>query len=166
MQRDSHASHVPYQMRCALLLGTITSTIVACGGSYSPTSPSTSTSNSAVVAIEGLTATVEPITSPGSGVLYRLTYHARETGGKTGATLTATHFALSNGLSADGNFTGPGALQVPRVAANGTITVESDLSVLTTAAAASHVVFTVTYTDDNGRTGSAGAAADISPVTP
>jgi hypothetical protein len=55
---------------------------------------------------------------------------------------------------------------VPRVPANGTITVESNLSVLTTAAAASHVVFTVTYTDDNGHTGSVSAAADISPVTP
>jgi hypothetical protein len=48
----------------------------------------------------------------------------------------------------------------------GTITIESDLSVLTTAAAASHVVFTVTYTDDKGQAGSASAAADIVSVTP
>jgi len=153
-----------YRLVCALILGTITGA-TACGGS-SPTSPSTPTSNGAVVAIEGLTATVEPITSPGTGWLYRLTYRVHETGGKTAATPTATHFALSNGFSADGNFTGPGVLQVPRVPANGTITVESNLSVLTTTAAASHVVFTVTYTDDNGHTGSVSAAADISTVTP
>ena len=107
-----------------------------------------------------------PITSPGTGWLYRLTYHVHETRGKTGATLTATHIALSNGTSADGNFTGPVVLQVPRVPANGTITVETDLSVLTAAAAASHVVFTVTYVDDIGQTGSASAAADIPPVAP
>jgi hypothetical protein len=155
-----------YRLVRALLVATVTGAIAACGGSSSPTSPSTPTSNGAVVEIEGLTATVEPITSPGTGWLYRLPYHVRETGGKTGATLTATHIALSNGITADGDFTGPGALQVPRVPANGTITVETHLSVLTTAAAASHVVFTVTYTDDNGHAGSAAAAADISPVTP
>jgi hypothetical protein len=155
-----------YRLVCALVLGTMTGAMAACGGSSSPTSPSTPTSNGAVVAIEGLTATVESITSPGTGWLYRLTYHVHETAGKTGATLTATHFVLSNGFSADGNFTGPGVLQVPRVPANSMITVESDLSVLTTAAAASHVVFTVTYTDDDGHTGSGSAAADISPVTP
>jgi hypothetical protein len=54
---------------------------------------------------------------------------------------------------------------LPRVPPHGAITVETHLSVLTTAAAASHVVFTVTYTDDNGHTGSASAATDTSPVT-
>jgi hypothetical protein len=155
-----------YRLVRALLLTTITCAIAACGGSSSPASPSTATSDGAVVAIEGLTATVEPIISPGNGWLYRLVYHVHETGGKTGATLTATHFALSNGIIADGDFTGPGVLQTPRVPPHGAITVETNLSVLTTAAAASHVVFTVTYTDDNGHTGSASAAADTSPVTP
>jgi hypothetical protein len=155
---------ISYRPVCALLLGMIIGAIAGCGSS--PASPSPPTSTGAVVAIEGLTATVEPITNPGTGWQYRLTYHAHETGGKTGATLTATHFVLSNGLSADGNFTGPGVLTVPRVPANGTLTVASTVSVLTTAAAASHVVFTVTYTDDNGHTSSANATADISPVTP
>jgi hypothetical protein len=154
-----------YRLARALLLLTISGASAACGGSSS-TSPSTGTSDAAVLAIEGLTATVEPITSPGTGWLYRLPYHVHETGGKTGATLTATHVALSNGTTADGNFMGPGVLQVPRVPPNSTITVETHLSVLTTAAAASQAVFTVTYTDDNGHTGSASAAADISPVTP
>jgi hypothetical protein len=155
-----------YRLVRALLLTTITWAIAACGGSSSPTSPSTATSDGAVVAIEGLTATVEPITSPGNGWLYRLAYHVHETGGKTGATLTTTHFALSNGITADGDFSGPGVLQLPRVPPHGAITIETHLSVLTTAAAASHVVFTVTYTDDNGHTGSASASADTSPVTP
>jgi hypothetical protein len=145
-----------------LLLGTIIAATIGCGGS-----PSSSTlTTNAVVVLEGLTATVEPITSPAAGWLYRVPYHAHETGGKTGATLVSTHFALSNGQTADGNFTGPGVLQVPRVIAGGMITIESHLSVLTTAAPASHVVFTVTFTDDNGRMGSASADADISLTTP
>jgi hypothetical protein len=145
---------------------------VGCGSSSSPTTSSGIT-DKAVVAIEGLTATVEAITSPGPGWLYRLTYHTHETGGKTGATLTATHIALSNGETADGNFQGPGVLQVPRVPAYGVITVETSLTVLTTAATlptaaapASHVDFTISYTDDKGHTGSASTAADISPLTP
>ena len=145
-----------------LLLGAISAATFACGSNSAPTTASTAVNNVAVVAIEGLAATVEPITSPGNGWLYRLTYHVHETSGHAGATLTATHFALSNGLNADGNFTGPGVLQTPRVPANGLITVESNLSVLTTATPASQVVFTVTYTDDTGRTGSATAEADIS----
>ena len=154
-----------YQLLRALLLGATAAAIAGCGVSSSSTSPSASTNNAAVVAIEGLTATVEAITSPGIGWLYRLPYRPHETGGKVGATLTATHFALSNGQTADGTFTGPGVVQVPRVPPNGTITVESTLSVLTTAPAASRVVFTVTYTDDSGHTGSATAAADILLVT-
>jgi hypothetical protein len=148
-----------HRLMYVLLLGTIAGAIAACGGPSTPTSP-----NGAIAAIEGLTATVEPITSPGTGWLYRLTYRVHETGGKTGATLTATHFALSNGFSVAGNFSGRRV--VPRVSAHGTLTIESDLSVVTTAPAASHVVFTITYTDDNSQTSSASAAADISPVTP
>lgn len=158
------ANQKPHTTYRFLLLGMIMCAIFACGGSSSPASPSAATGNSAVVAIEGLTATAEPITSPGTGWLYRLPYRVHETAGRTGATLTAMHFALSNGLSADGDFTGPGVTQVPRVPANGTITVESHLSVLTTAAAASHVEFTLTYTDDNGHAGSVTAGADIAQV--
>ena len=146
---------------CVFLLAGIVCAAAACGGS-SPASPSTS--NRAVVAIEGLTATVEPITAPAAGWLYHLVFRAHETSGTVGAALTATHFALSNGLTADGGFTGPGVLQAPRVAASGTITAEATLSVLTTAPAASHVVFTVSYLDDNQHTNSANAAADISPA--
>ena len=149
-----------HRLACALLLGTMTSAIGACGHSSSPAAPSNDT---AVVAIEGLSATVEPITTPGTGWLYRLDYHAHETGGKTGATLTATHIALSNGLNADGDFSGPGVLSVPRAPAGGAIAAETSLSVLTTAAAASHVTFTLTYTDDHGHQGSITADADISP---
>jgi hypothetical protein len=154
----------------ALLLGAMLCTIVGCGSSTSPTTSSGIT-DKAVVAIEGLTATVEAITNPGPGWLYRLTYHTHETAGRTGATLTATHVALSTGETADGDFKGPGVLTVPRVPAYGTITVVTNLTVLTTAAtlptaagAASHVEFTISYTDDNGHTGSASAAADISPL--
>jgi hypothetical protein len=152
-----------YQLVRALLLGAIIGTAAACSDSSSLTSPST---DAAVMTIEGLTVTVESITSPDTGWLYRLRYNAHETAGKTGATLTTTHIALSNGLNADGDFSGPGVLQAPRVSAYGIIQVETHLSVLTTAVPASHLVFTLGYTDDKGRTGSASAAADISPVTP
>ncbi len=55
---------------------------------------------------------------------------------------------------------------MPHVAADGTIIVESHLSILTTAAAASHVDFTITYVGDDGKTGSVIAAADFSHVPP
>jgi hypothetical protein len=153
------------QLLRPLILGAVISAIIACGNS-SPTSPSTPINDTAVIAIEGLAPTVEPITSPDKGWLYRLRYNARETAGKTGATLTTTHIALSTGVMADGDFSGPGILTVPRVPASGIIQVETHLSVLTTAAAAPHLVFTLGYTDDKGHPGSASVAADISPVSP
>ncbi len=57
-------------------------------------------------------------------------------------------------------------VEMPHVAADGTIIVESHLSILTTAAAASHVDFTITYVGDDGKTGSVIAAADFSHVPP
>ena len=146
----------------ALLMGTLSCAISACGSS--PSSPSPSASKATVVGITVRTSTVEPITTPGTGWLYRLLYDIRETGGKTGATLTLAHWALSNGFATNDNFSGSGVIQVPHVAAGGTITVESHLSVLTTAAPASHVDFTVTYMADEGQTGSISTAADISLV--
>ena len=154
-----------YLLPRALLIGAIVSAIVACGNS-SPTLPTTPMNDSAVIAIEGIAVTVEAITSPDTGWLYRLRYSAHETAGKTGATLTTTHIALSNGVMADGDISGPGILTVPRVPASGIIQVETHLSVLTTAAAASRLAFTLGYTDDKGHTGVASVAADISPVKP
>jgi hypothetical protein len=119
-----------------------------------------------MIAITVRKSTVEPITAPGTGWLYRLQYEVREAGGKTGATLKLAHWALSNGFTTDDNFSGSGVLQTPHVAAGGTITVESTLSVLTTAAPATHVDFTVTYAGDDGQTGSVATAADISLVPP
>src|SRR5689334_16252985 len=103
---------------------------IACGSS-SPAAPAAPPTNTAVISIELVTSTVEPITTPSNGWSYRLTYRARETTGQTGATLTTAHFALSTGLDADGNFSGPGVQQVPHVPANGVITVQTNLSVLT-----------------------------------
>ena len=140
----------------------LASTMAACVGSLAA-SPATPTTSDAVAAITSLTATVESITTPGKGWLYRLRYQVHETGGKSGATLVSYHIALSNRSTADGNFSGPGVQRVPHVAANGTITVETTLSVITKAAAASHVTFTVTYTDDSGETDSATFDADVSP---
>ena len=143
---------------CALVLGVLS----ACGNSSPAASPSRPLI--AVVAITLKKATVEPITTPGTGWLYRLLYEVRETGGTTGATLTLGHWALSNGFTTNDNFSG--VLQVPHVGAGSTITVESHLSVLTTAAPASHVDFTITYMGDDGQTGSVSIAADISQVPP
>jgi hypothetical protein len=148
------------RLSCALVIGVIGGAITACGSSS--TSPSNATSSAAVVGITVRRSTVEPITTPGTGWLYRLLYDVRETGGKTGATFTLAHWALSNGFTTNDNFSG----QMPRVAPGGTITVESHLSVLTTAAPASHVDFTISYTGDDGQTGSVSTAADISQVAP
>jgi hypothetical protein len=150
-----------YRLLCALLVATMN---CACGSSSM--SPSSAPNNAAVVGITVRTSTVEPITTPGAGWLYRLRYEVREAGGKTGATLTLAHWALSNGFTTNDTFSGSGVLQTPHVAAGGTITVESTLSVLTTAAPATHVDFTITYTGDDGQTGSIAAAADISLVPP
>jgi uncharacterized protein affecting Mg2+/Co2+ transport len=148
----------------ALFLETLGGALSACGSS--PPSPSTSASKAAVVGITVRTSTVEPITTPGTGWLYRVLYEVRETGGKTGATLTLAHWALSNGFSTNDNFSGAGVIQVPHVAAGGSITVESHLSVLTTAVPASHVDFTITYMGDDGQTGSVSTSADVSLVPP
>jgi len=149
---------------CALVVGLISSAVTACGSSS--TSPSPATTNAAVVAITVRKSTVEPITTPGIGWLYRLQYDVRETGGKTGATLTLAHWALSNGFATNDNFSGSGVIQVPHVAAGSTINVESHLSVLTTAAPASHMDFTITFSGDDGQTGSISTAADITVVPP
>jgi hypothetical protein len=149
------------QLPCALLVIGISA---ACGSS--PTPPSTVPNNAAVIGITVRKATVEPITTPGNGWLYRVQYEVREAGGKTGATLTLAHWALSNGFTTNDNFSGSGVIQTPHVAAGGAITVESTLSVLTTAAPATHVDFTISYTGDDGQTGSVGTAADVSLVPP
>ena len=140
---------------CVLVLA-IASASAGCGGSSPPVSPTTT---AAVVVLSGLTAIVEPITTPGNGWLYRLTYQVRETGGMRGATLTNQQFSLSNGLTAGGTFN-----TMTRVPAASAITVQSTLSVLppTATAAASHVAFSITFTDDGGLSGSASAEADIS----
>ena len=127
-----------------------------------PTSPG-STTNRATIVIVGLTATVEPLTTtPQPGLVYRLTYQLHESAGRMGATAIAQHFAFSDGTTADGNFSG--ALTPPQVAPAATITVQSTVSRFPASTPATHVSFTVTYTDDGGQSGAASAEADISRV--
>jgi hypothetical protein len=150
------AMHFPRVAR-AVALVTIGSSI-AC--SATPSAP-TSTVTGASVVITILTATVEPLTTtPQPGLLYRVTYRVHETGGRSGVTLVQQHFALSDGTAADGTFSA--ALMPPHVAPAGTITVESTLSIYPTTTPASHVTFSVTYTEDGGKSGTASAEADIS----
>jgi hypothetical protein len=149
-----------HQLLRAPLVSIMSAVLAACGSSSM--SPSAAPNNAATIGIAVRQSTVEPITTPGTGWLYRLLYEVRETGGKTGATLTLAHWALSNGFTTNDNFSGSGVIQTPHVAPGGTITVESTLSVLTTAAPASHVDFAITYTGDDGRTGSVATAADLS----
>jgi hypothetical protein len=101
------------RLPCALLVGIVSGAITACGSSS--TSPSPATNNDAVVGMAVRGSTVEPITTPGTVWLYRLLYDVRKTGGKTGATLTLAHWALSNGFATNDTFSGSGVLQVPRV---------------------------------------------------
>ncbi len=144
-----------------LFVASLSSTMAACGSS-TPASP-TPTTSIAVAVFVTFNATVESITTPGNGWLYRFVYQMHETSGKSGATLVGYHIALSNGASVDGNFNGPGVLQTPRAVPNGNISAETTLSVLTTNPPASHVTFTLTYTDDSGRTASTTTDADIRP---
>src|SRR5262245_34597134 len=94
--------------------------IAAIGGaiactSQGPASPGPTTVNRGTLAIVGLTATVQPLTTtPQPGLVYRLTYQLHESAGRIGATAVAQHFAFSNGLSADGDFNA--ALTPPHVA--------------------------------------------------
>lgn len=144
---------------CALIIGVATT---ACASSSA--SPSPAPRSGAVVNLVVTASTVEPITTPAAGWLYRLFYDVHETGSNTGATLTLGHWALSNGLTTNDTFSGAGVLQVPHVVAGGKISIEAHLSVLTTAPPASHVDYTLTYTGDDGQTGSASTGADISRV--
>ena len=139
-------------------------TAIACG-SQGPSAPGATTSNRAALAIVGLTATVQPLTTtPQSGLVYQLTYQLHESAGRIGATAVAQHFAFSNGMSADGNFNT--AITPPHVAPGGTITVQSSYSIFPATTPASHVTFTVTYVDDTGQSGMTSAEADVSPIGP
>ena len=146
--------------RCAraLAIATIGGSI-ACGSASSPTTPAI---NSASIALLGLTATVEPLTTtPQPGLLYRLTYQVHESGGTIGATLVTQHFALSDGVTADGDFK---STPTTHVAPMGTVTVQSTLSLYPATRPASHVTFSITYTDDRGQAGTASADADVTRI--
>lgn len=133
---------------------------IACGTSDPLPAP---TSNRATIAIVGLTAKVQPLTTtPQPGLVYLLTYQLHESGGRIGATAMGQHFAFSNGMTADGNFNS--ALTPPHVMPGGTITVESSYSIYPASTPAARVSFTVTYLDDVGQSGTTTADADISPV--
>jgi hypothetical protein len=148
--------HVPRFAR-ALAIVTIGSSIACSSTPSAPSSPATGAS----VVLTILTATVEPLTTtPQPGLLYRVTYRVQEMAGRTGVTLVQQHFALSDGTAADGNFNS--ALTPPHVAPAGTITVESTLSIYPSTTPAAHVTFSVTYTENGGKSGTASAQADIS----
>lgn len=134
-------------------------TCVACGGSQStPTAPSPG--GNAVLAIETLTARVQPLTTtPQPGLLYILTYQVRETAGRTGATLVSQYFAFANGASAEGLFNSS-----PHVAPSGTLPLTSTYSVYPATTPTSRVTFSIAYTDDAGKAGTVSAQTDISQV--
>lgn len=126
------------------------------------TAPSSTVVNRASVAIVGLVATVEPLTTtPRPGLLYRLTYQLHESGGRMSATAVAQHLAFSNGQSGDSNFT---AVTPPHVPPGGTITMHSTYSVYPATAPATRVTFTVTYTDAAAQSGTTTAEANVSPI--
>ena len=137
-------------------------TAIACGAQR-PAAPETTTTNHAALAIVGLTATVQPLTTtPQPGLAYQLTYQLHESAGRIGATAVSQRFAFSDGTSADGNFNG--ASTPPHVAPGGTITVVSSYSIYPAATPASHVTFTVNFVDDAGQSGTAVAEADVSRI--
>ena len=131
----------------------------ACDDSSSP-SPIGPTPAVASVVIAGLTATGQPLTTTSQpGFVYRLIYVLRETGGRIGVTPVRQRFELSDGYTTEGNFSG-----TTRVPPGGSAPIVSSLSIYPRSVAASHVTFTITYTDDNGVEGTATASAAITPV--
>jgi hypothetical protein len=140
-----------HSRRCAALLLAALGTSIGCGKSASAPSPVPAT-----ISIIGLTATVEPLTTtPQPGLLYRLTYQVRESGGQTGATLASQRFTFSNGVVADGTFPssriGPGAAT----------SLVSTYSVYPASDPAGRVEFSIGFVDDRGNNGTASAAADL-----
>jgi hypothetical protein len=103
---------------------------------------------------------VEPLTTNSqSGLVYKLTYQLHESGGRVGATALTQRFEFSNGAAADGNFN-----NAPHVAPGGSLNIVSSYSVTPASIPAGHVIFTVTFTDDAGQSGTARAEADVSRV--
>ena len=126
---------------------------VACGESSPPTAPSPSHLLAASIRIENLTASVQPLlTTPQPGLVYRLIYRVRESGGKVGATLVSLRFELSNGHVSEGAF------DATRIPPGSSVPLVSSLSIYPASVPASHVTFTITYTDDNGQAGTASVA--------
>jgi hypothetical protein len=139
---------------CAVLLLAVLSTSIGCGKSPAVPSPVP-----ASVSIVGLSATVGPLTTtPLPGLLYRLTYQVREGGARTGATLATQRFTFSNGVVAEGTFSSS------RVEPGATITLVSTYSVFPATDPAGRVEFSIGFVDDRGNSGTASAAADITPM--
>lgn len=141
----------------ALAIVAMNATIACSSSSALPAAP---TINHAVVAIVGLTATVEPLTTtPQPGLVYKLSFQLHESGGRVGATAMTQRFVFSNGATADGNFN-----NTPHVAPGGFINIVSSYSVYPASIPAAHVAFTISYTDDAGQAAAASAEADITRI--
>jgi hypothetical protein len=137
-------------IRLAMFLASVAS-ITACGSS--PAAPSAL--SRAVVTITAVSATAERIPT---GTRYHLQYAVRETSG-LGVTLILLRHTFPSGVVAETdtrNLTG--GARTPRVAPGTTLPVTYDITV-EPSPPESPVTITVTFTDDEGRSGSA------SPVT-
>jgi hypothetical protein len=154
------AAMVSYRTAGALPVVVLIAGSIACRSQSPSPSPTEPVATPASIVIANLTAIVERLTTtPEPGLVYRLTYQVRETGGRTGATLVGQRFEFSNGSSADGSFA-----TMPHVAAAGMVTMQSTYSIYPATTPATHVTFSITYNDDGGRGGTATAGADIPPI--
>jgi hypothetical protein len=133
-------------VRLALFLAAVSA--LSCGTSPAAPSPF----SRAGVSINVVSATAETIPT---GARYRLQYDVRETSGLSGVTLIVLRHTFPSGVVAETDTRRlEGAARAPRVAPATTLRVGYEITVEPSAPESS-VTITLTFTDDEGRSGSA-----------
>src|SRR5581483_10144437 len=143
----------------AIVLASIVAS--ACTSSSAPSAPTAPVpaAATAVVSVTALTASAEMKTT---GAVYHASLQLKETGGKSGATISSINFVLQ---ADKGKFTANYAPPSPqRVAAGGAldiaaVTIPDDSGAATTVA--SQLSVTVNFVDDGGRNGTSTADAAV-----
>jgi len=133
-------------VRLALFLVAILT--LGCGTSPAASSPF----SRAAVSINVVSATAETIPT---GARYHLQYDVRETSGLSGVTLIVLRHTFPSGVVAETDTRSlEGAARAPRVAPGTTLAVRYEITVEPSAPESS-VTITLTFTDDEGKSGSA-----------
>jgi carboxypeptidase family protein len=133
----------------------VVSLVGACGGSPATPTPAVV----AALTISPLTATVEPTSA---GFMYHVSYQLKETSGRSAATLTDVTYTLASGAALDPALASPIKVAAGGSASAGTVNVADTSG----RGKSNQVTVRVTFTDDNGRTGTSSASAAVTDVAP